>query len=189
MQHMEKQSQAALILVDVQNDYFPGGRMVLPGAVKAGTHAAQLLQHWRKNRMPVAHVQHVATQPGAKFFLPNTEGMEIRAEVSPLDGEAVFIKNYPSSFRATGLEASLRQWGISRLVVAGMMSQMCVDTTVRAAFDLGFECVVAHDACAAAPLQFEGMSLQAEQVHAAYMAALGAVFARVVTTGELIEGS
>jgi len=73
----------------------------------------------------------------------------------------------------------LRERGIDELVLAGMMSQMCIDATTRAAFDLGYRCRVAHDACAAVPISFAGVSVPVEQVHAAFMAALAAVYARV----------
>ncbi|MGE4291681.1 MAG: cysteine hydrolase family protein [Desulfovibrio sp.] len=174
--------------MDVQNDYFPGGRMALPGAQLAGAEAARLLTAWRASGRPVLHVRHESVRPGATFFLPGSTGAEICPQVAPLAGEAVITKHFPNSFRETGLERALRGQGISRLVLVGMMTNMCIDTTVRAAFDLGFDCVVAHDACAAAPLAFGGLELDAEQVHAAYMAALGAVFARELPTADFLEG-
>ncbi|WP_022662571.1 cysteine hydrolase family protein [Paucidesulfovibrio longus] len=177
---------AALVLVDVQNDYFAGGRMALPGAERAGKRAAALLGAWRAAGLPVVHVRHESVRPGATFFLPGTQGAAIRAEVAPLGDEAVLTKQYPNSFRDTGLEAALRERGVSRLVVAGMMTNMCIDATVRAAFDLGFECLAAHDACAACALEFNGLRVGADQVHAAFLAALGLVYARLASVEELV---
>ncbi len=181
------QRNAALVLVDVQNDYFAGGRMALPGAERAGERAAALLGAWRAAGLPVLHIRHESVRPGATFFLPGTQGAAIRAEVAPLGDEVVLTKQYPNSFRDTGLEAALRERGVSLLVVAGMMTNMCIDATVRAAFDLGFECVAAHDACAACALEFGGVRVGADQVHAAFLAALGSVYARLATVEELVE--
>ena len=66
-----------------------------------------------------------------------------------------------------------------------MMTHMCVDTTTRAAFDLGFTCHLAHDACATRSLVHDGKTVEAAQVQTAYMAALGQVFAKVVSTREM----
>ncbi len=81
----------------------------------------------------------------------------------------------------------MRSAGVDTLLICGMMSHMCVDTTVRSAFDLGFSCIVAHDACATRELVFNGVTVPAEQVHASYMAALGAVFAKVLGVDEILE--
>jgi len=64
---------------------------------------------------------------------------------------------------------------------------MCVDATVRAAFDYGFTCLVAHDACATKELTFNGITIPAMQVHASYMAALGAVYAQVKGVDEILD--
>lgn len=170
----------ALVLVDIQNDYFPGGRMELVGSEAAGMKAAKLLQRFRDNGLPVFHVQHFSVQPGATFFLPETEGVQIHQCVKPLAAEPVVKKNFPNSFRNTELQGKLVEQGITRLVFCGMMSHMCIDTTVRAAFDLGFSCILAQDACATRDLSFGNRILPAADVHAAFMAALGMVFATVV---------
>lgn len=178
--------KTSLLMIDIQMDYFSGGRMEVPGAVQASEAAAGLLKAFRTKGLPVVHIQHVSTRPGAGFLLPGTDGIEFHQNVSPLPGEAVIRKNFPNSFRGTGLGSLLQGQKIERLVVCGMMSQMCVDTTVRAAFDAGYQCLVAHDACAARTLTFQGTAVPAEQVHAAYMAALGAVFAKVMSSREII---
>ena len=175
----------ALLIVDIQNDYFPGGAMELAGSSGAGSQAAILLRAFRQKGLPVIHVQHVSTRPGAAFFLPGTTGVQINECVMPLPGEAVFQKNYPNSFRDTPLLEHLRSQRITELVIVGMMTHMCIDTTVRAAFDLGFGCVLAREACATRALAFNGVTVPAEQIQAAFLAALNGVFAKVLSTGEI----
>lgn len=178
----------ALLLIDIQMDYFPGGRMELVGSTEAAGAAARLLAAFRRASWPVYHVQHVSAQPTASFFLPNTAGIEIHPNVAPLPGEPVIIKHYPNSFRNTDLLERLKADGITQLLVCGMMTSMCIDATVRAAFDLGFGCTVAHDACATRDLPFDGETIQARQVHGAFLAALGAVYAKVRNTDAILEG-
>lgn len=174
-----------LVLIDLQNDYFPGGAMELAGADAAVDRAARLLDSCRRRGSPIVHVQHIAKRPGATFFVPGTAGAEIHPSVRPLAGERVVTKHYPSSFRETTLQEDLRALGASKLVLAGMMTHMCVDTTVRAAVDLGFQCSLAHDACATRDLQFGGRTVDAGSVQLAYLAALNGAFAAVRTAEEL----
>src|SRR5690606_12608546 len=138
----------ALVIVDIQNDYFPGGTMALEGSPEAAAQAAKLLAAFRAKGLPVVHVQHLSTRPGATFFLPDTKGAEINEAVAPRTGEKLVVKHTPSSFRGTDLLEHLKSVGADQLVIAGMMTHMCIDSTVRAAFDLGFACTLAHDACA-----------------------------------------
>lgn len=175
----------ALLIVDIQNDYFPGGAMELSGSLAAGARAGQLLQVFRRHALPVIHVRHLATREGASFFLPETAGADIHESVAPLAGEPVIQKHFPNSFRQTSLLERLRQLRITQLVVAGMMTHMCVDSTVRAAADLGFHCLLAHDACATRDLTFSGTAVPADQVQAAYLAALADPFAKVLAVDEL----
>lgn len=177
----------ALLLVDIQNDYFPGGAMEVVGAEAAASHAATLLAAFRAKSLPVIHIQHIAARPGATFFLPNTVGAEIHPSVCPMPGEPVFQKHFPNSFRQTPLLEHLRNENISRLVIAGMMTHMCIDTTTRAATDLGFACSLAHDACATRALSFNGVQVDAEHVQAAYLAALNGLFAKVGAASELLR--
>jgi len=176
---------AALLIIDIQNDYFPGGAMALHEPEAAAANAAKLIAAFRQKGRPVIHMQHVSTRPGATFFLPNTPGVEIHASVRPLPGETVKQKHFPNCFRETGLLEHLRGAGIDSLAIAGMMTHMCVDTTTRAAADLGFACSLAHDACATRELAFGGVKVPAEQVQVSYMAGLNGLFAKVAPAGEL----
>lgn len=178
----------ALLLVDIQNDYFPGGAMALVGSAEAGLEAGRLLAAFRTQGLPVIHIQHVALRPGATFLLPGTPGAEIHPGVAPLPGEPLFQKHFPNSFRETPLLDHLRGLGVTELVVAGMMTHMCIDTTVRAAFDLGFACRLAGDACATRDLAQDRIPVPAAQVQAAFLAALHGTFAQVQSTEELLAG-
>ena len=175
----------ALVLIDLQNDYFSGGTMELVGADAAVTRAAALLRAFRHCALPIFHVQHIATRAGATFFLAGTAGAEIHGAVSPVQGETVVVKHFPNSFRETVLQDQLRSTGATRLVFAGMMTHMCVDTTVRAAADLGFTCSLAGDACATKDLQFLDERVAARDVQLAYLAGLHGTFAAVKTAQEL----
>lgn len=176
----------ALLLIDIQNDYFPGGAMEVAGSVQAASHAKELLSAFRQKALPIIHIQHIAARAGATFFLPNTAGVEIHESVLPQADEPVFRKHYPNSFRETPLRAHLQSNRIDHLVIAGMMTHMCIDTTTRAAADLGFACDLAQDACATRPLSFNDVLVPAESVQAAYLAALNGLFAKVRPTSKLI---
>jgi nicotinamidase-related amidase len=183
----EEIMNTALLLIDLQNDYFPGGNMELEGSLAASLRAREILAVFRRRNLPVVHIQHVATRPGAIFFLPDTEGVRIHANVEPLPTEAIFQKNYPNSFRDTPLLEHLRDHKINHVVVCGMMTHMCVDATVRAAFDYGLEVTVVHEACATRTLTFREQTIPAPQVQAAFLSALSFLYARVISTGEFLR--
>ena len=176
--------KTGLVLVDIQKDYFPGGRMELVGISEAGQKAGELLDVFRDHDWPTFHIQHLSTHQGATFFLPDSEGVEIHECIQPLSDELVIQKHYPNSFRETTLLEELRKKDIKKVVICGAMSHMCIDATARAAFDFGFECLVIQEACATRNLEFGGKTILAEQVHGAFMAALGAAYAGVVTVEE-----
>ncbi|MBU2983061.1 cysteine hydrolase [Lentibacter algarum] len=178
-------TKQALILIDIQNDYFPsfeGSKMPLPAMDAASDKAAALLSAARENGVFVVHVKHVMASNAAPFFHPDTAGAELHDSVAPLANETVVEKARPNSFVGTELESILRKAGVSRLIICGAMSQMCVDASARAAVDLGFEISVAHDACAAANVAFDGVSAPAEMVHASIMAPLAASYCKVVSS-------
>ena len=177
----------ALLVIDIQNDYFAGGGMALEGSAAAADNAARLLAGFRARGLPVVHVQHLMARPDAGYLMAGTPGAEIHAGVTPLSGEPVIVKHFPNSFRGTALLETLKGIGAERLVVAGMMTHMCVDSTVRAAFDLGFACLLAHDACATRRLSCGAAPVPAAQVHAAFVAALHGLFADVRTAADILE--
>lgn len=176
-----------LILIDIQNDYFPSGRMELVGSEEAGRIAGELLRFFRDHELPVFHVQHLSTRPGATFFIPDTEGAQIHASVSRLATEPLIVKHFPNGFRETELLPLLRGTSIRKIVIAGMMTHMCVDATTRAAVDFGFECMVAKDACATLDLKFDGRTIAAADVHAAFLAALNGLYGKVLPAAGIME--
>ncbi len=178
--------KTGLILVDVQNDYFPGGRMELVGMEKAGKRAGKLLDFFRNMDLPTFHIQHLSIRPGATFFLPDTEGVELHRCIEPVARECVIRKHFPNSFRDTSLASEIETAGIEGVVVCGAMSHMCIDATTRAAADLGLSCTVVHDACATKDLTFAGDVIAAKEVHGAFMAALDGAYANLAATDNLI---
>jgi nicotinamidase-related amidase len=176
----------ALILIDIQNDYFPGGKGELEKPIEAATQARRLLDFFRQQKWPTVHIQHVATRPGAVTFLPGTDGVKIHESVAPLPGETIIVKHFPNSFRETNLHEHLQGLGIDRLVLCGMMTHMCVDAGMRAAADLGYPVLLAADACSTRALVYGEIKVPAQYVHAALLAALKS-YGQVLTVDEILE--
>jgi nicotinamidase-related amidase len=179
--------QKALIIIDIQNDYFEGGANPLIGSLEASNHAKTLLRDFREKSLPVIHIQHFSTRAGSTFFIPNTKGVEIHENVTPMNGEKLIAKNYPNSFRETDLLDYLKSENITDLVNCGMMTQMCVDATTRAAKDFGFTCVVIGDACATKDLEIQGKNVAAGEVQKSFLAALNYFYATVRNTNEYLN--
>ena len=177
-----------LLIIDIQRDYFPGGAFPLVEPEAAAEAARRALDHFRANGEPIVHVRHIWDAPDAAFFKKGTEGTEIHPLVAPEGDEPVITKDEPNAFLGTYLEQRLRADGIDELVVAGMMSSMCVDASVRAGADLGFGMTVIHDGCAAPDLEFGGTKVPGPTVHAAFMAALGGGYAKLVSSDEVAKG-
>jgi len=178
-----------LLLIDIQNDYFPGGAMELHGSVEAAQAAGRLLDFFRQQNMPLVHIQHLSIKAGATFFIPGTSGAEIHERVQPLPGERVIQKHFPNSFRETNLLSCLNSMDIRQLVITGMMTHMCVDATTRAATDYGFTCQIVQDACATRNLKLNGQEVMARDVHIAFLAALNGSYGRVVTADTVMAES
>jgi nicotinamidase-related amidase len=184
---MKQDKRTALLIIDIQNDYFEGGAMPLAGAKEAAENARLALEKARASSTPVIHIQHIATRADATFFKPGTRGAEIYDAVKPLPQEKVIVKHYPNSFRDTGLLDALKAQGTSDLVICGMMTHMCVDATTRAAKDYGFNCVVLGDACATKDLEVNGQKVKAEEVQKSFLAALNYFYSSVRTTGQYLN--
>ncbi len=176
----------AVLVIDIQNDYFAGGGMELVAPEAAAANAARLLARFRETGEPIVHVQHVRTQPGAAWFAPGTQGVETHASVAPTPGETVIVKHLANSFRETPLLDHLRALSVGELVICGMMTHMCVHAAARAGADLGFACRVIHDACATRDLAFGGVTVPAAHVHAAFLAALQGMYATVLSADEFL---
>jgi nicotinamidase-related amidase len=182
-----KDMKAALVLIDIQKDYFPGGSHPLFQPEAAAGRAKALLEFFRQNGLDVYHIQHISTKANATFFRPDTEGIEIHPLVRPLDTELVFIKHFPDAFQETGLEHALRLKQIDTLVICGMMSHMCIDTSVRAAKRLMFNVLLAEDACTTSELTWHSTIIPATTVHQTMMASLDGSFAQCLSTEEILR--
>ena len=182
-------ARQALIVVDIQNDYFPQGKWPLVGADAATDNAARLIAAFRETGDPVVHIRHEFTSDEAPFFTPGSEGAKLHPKVLNRADEPVVLKHFVNSFRETELKAVLDEHGITDLVVVGSMSHMCVDGITRAAADMGYAVTVVHDACASRDLEFNGLTVPAAHVHAAVMAALGFAYASVVSTDEFLSSN
>ncbi|TDE49188.1 cysteine hydrolase family protein [Flavobacterium sp. GT3P67] len=177
----------ALIIVDIQNDYFENGAMELVCSLQASENAKQVLSKFRSEKLPIVHIQHLSVAPGSTFFLPDTKGQEIHENVTPLGGEKVIEKYYPNSFRETELLEYLKSQNVTELVFVGMMTQMCIDATVRAAKDFEFQCTVIGDACATLDLEVNGKQVKAADVQTAFLAGLSFFYADIKNTADYLS--
>ena len=169
---------SALIMVDCQNTY-RHGIMQLTNVEPAIKEAQRLLQMARDLKIPIIHIQHDAGV-GTPYDVTAEIGA-ISDEVSPKNGEAVVTKNYPNSFIATPLEAQLKALGIENIVLAGFMTHMCINSTARGAFNLGFKPTVVASACATRSLTgANGKVIDAQTMHDGALAAIRDMFAVVL---------
>lgn len=167
----DAQGATALLIIDVQDFYFPGGAMPLVEPEQASANAGRLLAHFREHDLTVVHVGHQVSSGGG-----------FHSDVAPRSGELVFMKSAVNAFHGTDLLDQLRARGIARLVICGMQTHMCVEAAVRAAHDLGFACVLVGDACATRDLAYGGAVVDATSVHTATLATLDRIYAEVVDT-------
>ena len=180
-------SKRALVVIDLQNDYYPGGKWTLHNIETASANARSVLDTVRDSGDLVIHVRHEFAGDDAPFFQAGTSGADIHKDFQPDEGEAVVLKNDVNSFQNTNLKELLDQHSISDLVLVGAMSHMCIDAAARAAADFGYNVTVIEDACAARDLEFNGQTVAADDVHSAYMSALGFAYANVLTTAQWQE--
>ncbi len=173
----------ALLIIDVQNDYFSNGKCELHQPKSALVAIKRLLFYFRKLHLPVFYIQHIADQ-NASFFVENTQGVKLHPDLVPLDTEKVIVKHYPDSFLKTALQNELNKADISELVICGMMSHMCIDTTVRTASSLGYTITLISDACATKDLTWKNEVIPAKVVQNVYMASLNQKFASVLSCQE-----
>jgi len=180
------ESRPALIIVDIQNFYFPGGQLPLQGCEPASLNAQRILDSFRDKKWPVIHVRHLSKGVDDSALTTDPQ-WSFPANVTPLPGEAVVTKREVNAFRGTNLLDLLKGLSVKNLVVIGMQTHMCLEAAVRAAADFGFEVTVAEDACATRDLEFNGVKVPAEAVHLSTLATLKGTYARIVTTDELLR--
>lgn len=168
------------IVIDIQNDYFPKGAMALHDVERAAETGRRALEHARRKNYPVIIVQHIALNPQATFFRPDTEGAEIHPLFTPEADDAHVVKHYPNAFKNTDLDARLNDLKAQELVICGMMTHMCIDSSTRAAADLGYQVTLLGDATATRDLKYGADLAPATAVQTSILAALHGTFANVV---------
>lgn len=176
-------SQRALIVIDVQNEYFPGGVWALPDAGKALPNILRLIDSAREAGDRVVFIQHVAPE-SSPVFAKGSPGGQLRPELSIAEREKTFQKTHPSAFQDTGLHEWLQQAGLEAVDVCGFMTQMCCDTTTRAAYEKGYKVRLFSDACAARDVSFNDTMIPHDVVHNTHLGSI-ARFAEVLLTDEI----
>jgi nicotinamidase-related amidase len=179
-------NKTALIVIDLQNEYLPTGKLPLAGLDAAVANAVTAIGHARATGVPVFHIRHESADPDAPVFAPGTPNVDIQPAVAPRPGEPVVVKRHVNAFRATDFRQRLDAAGVETLVLVGAMSHMCIDACARAAADMGYAVTVLHDACATLDLAFGGTVVPAAQVHAAAMASLAFGYANVQATRDWV---
>jgi nicotinamidase-related amidase len=182
-------NKRALLVIDIQNDYFPGGKWALVEMDRAAANAVKLIESSRAAGDQVIFVRHEFPTNEAPFFLPGSEGAKIHSSLTVKPNEVVILKHHVNAFKETELSKVLNDTGVKELVICGAMSHMCVDAATRAAADLGYAVTVIADACATRDLEFQGEHIPALMVQGAYMAALGFAYAKIVSTSEWLNES
>lgn len=176
LQFTAAQKDYALLIIDVQNFYFPGGRSELIEPEKAAEKTLIAIQAAREKGNPVIYIQH-----------KSASGMEINEIVKPLPAEKIFTKEEVNSFLGTGLKEYIDGLATDTLVICGMQTQMCVEAAVRAAHDFGYNVILLHDACATRNLKFGDREVSAADVHASTLAAMKS-YAAVLSVAEWQSG-
>jgi nicotinamidase-related amidase len=177
--------KTALLVIDIQNDYFPGGKYPLVNPLEAAKKAYELLQCFREHGGNHIHIQHISLKPDAAFFIKGDSGSDIHDSVAHFEGEPIVYKHYPNAFRETKLLELLTEWGVERIVITGMMTHMCVDATARAAADLGFQVMIAEDACATRDLTYGETTIPADLVQKSFLVALKS-YGKVMKSEQII---
>lgn len=174
------------LLVDFQNDYFYNGSCPLEGSFEASLNAQEILQTFRNAKELVVHIRQVSNLREAGSLVPDSIGSQIHDHVRPFMGEKVMTKNSPNAFKDTELDKVLDYFEIHNVVICGMMTHLGVDSTTRAASDLGFDCTVISDACATRGLTLFDKKVSAQEVQTAFLGALKGTFAKVQTTEDFL---
>ena len=178
--------EPVLIVIDIQNFYFEGGRLPLVGSVEASLKAKAVLEAFRAKRLPVIHIQHLPA--GIEKYEPGKTDPQyaIHPNVAPIPGETVVAKHFANAFRDTKLAEILKGMNVKTLVIMGMQTHMCVEAATRHGADLGYAVVLVDDACATRDLKFGDTVVPAGSVHAAVLAAMNGTYAKVLKAADVL---
>jgi len=180
---ISKSDRPALILIDIQKgfdnvEYWGGQR----NNFDAENHAGELLELWRKNQLPIFHIQHCSST-STSLLNETNEGNEFKDIVKPVYGEPIIKKNVNSAFIGTDLKEQLDRDKITKLVIVGLTTDHCVSTTTRMAGNFGYDTFLVSDATATFNKKgLDGQNFSAELIHETALASLNGEFATVVTT-------
>jgi len=172
-QDIEK--KPALLVIDIQDFYFPGGDMPLNQPDRAAANAAVMINKFRSDGNEVIYIKH-NYEPGGAVY----------TSVKPAEGEKVFLKDNINSFLGTGLKQYLEEQNINQLVICGMQTHMCVEAAVRAGSDFGYDCILIHDACTSRDLKYDNYIIMAKDVHLSTLSTLRN-YARIMSTEEYLN--
>ncbi|MDP5272839.1 cysteine hydrolase family protein [Chengkuizengella axinellae] len=170
-------NKTALLIIDVQVIMFTYGGGKLHNGEKVLHNIKELLKKARSSNTTVVFIQHTE----APNLIEGKEGWPIHPELGPFDNEVVIQKNYVDSFYKTALHEKLQEHGIENLVIVGMQTDFCVDTTCRRAFSMGYKSVLVEDGHST----FDTEVLKAEQIIAHHNNTLGGRFVELKSTNEI----
>jgi nicotinamidase-related amidase len=181
-------SQTALLIIDVQKaiDHPSWGERNNP---QAESRIAVLLHAWRATGRPIYHIRHDSTEENS-HYRPGQPGHDFKPEAAPAPGETVIAKRTNSAFIGTGLESQLRAAGHTTLVVAGVITNNCVEATVRMAGNLGFDTFLVDDAAFTfGRADWDGRARTAAEVHAMSLSNLDGEYCSVVRTEQVLQAA
>ncbi len=178
--------QPALLVIDAQQEYFaPHGRWVLPDGEKALAQIHRLIGAAREAAAPVFFITHESLGEAPPVFRRGSVGVQLHPSLHPVEGERIVNKHYPNAFAQTPLEAYLREADVDTIIVSGYMTQMCCDTTTRAARERNLDVLFASDATAARALALDGEPVPHDRIHQTTLAIM-TQFASVLSTDAII---
>lgn len=172
----KEETNPALLIIDIQEFYFPEGFNPLVKTEKASQQAGRLLTHFRDNNNLVVHIKHASSKDSL-----------IHYNVQPTDNEIVITKHHVSSYRDTKLLDYLKQHNINQVVICGMMTHMCVEAAARTSDDFGFNVILIGDACATRDIIYKNDTVKAADVHASTLGTIDRYYGRVMTTDEYLN--
>ena len=174
----------ALLVIDVQNDYFQDGKMELVNSNLALERINKLEEHFLQRNRPIIYIKHI-NPSSSSFFQENTIGVELHNDLKIQETSLVIEKKFPNSFLETNLQKLLKQYDIEQLVITGMMTHMCIDSTTRAAKELGYKITLVADATATRNLQYNNRIVKAIDVQTAFLSALSS-FSKLQNTEDFL---
>ncbi|RJF99883.1 cysteine hydrolase family protein [Noviherbaspirillum saxi] len=176
----------ALIVIDFQMEYFDGGRLPIPDGKAAMSRARQLVDFGDRHGIAVIHVQHLGPAGGA-LFPKDSDRAAFHADMAPRPQHLLVQKTTASSFASTDLHQRLQARGIKTLVLCGLMTHMCISTTARDAKPLGYQVLVAGDACATRDIEaWDGGIIGHAELHRAALTEISDAFGEVVPTDSVL---